>query len=111
MRRAAWVSLLFGLSACATAPAGYTEQLAAVDAGRMVFLGASDPRCGSCHTLAEAGATGTLGPNLDELKPDVPRVVAAVMQGVGIMRAQEHLSEEEVQALARYVSQVAGGSE
>jgi mono/diheme cytochrome c family protein len=33
-------------------------------AGRAVFEGQG---CGSCHTFAPAGATGTVGPNLDEV--------------------------------------------
>ena len=28
-----------------------------------------DSTCASCHTLAAAGSTGTVGPNLDQLKP------------------------------------------
>ncbi len=38
-------------------------------AGKSVFTGIGG--CSSCHTLAAAGATGTVGPNLDtRLKPD-----------------------------------------
>jgi cytochrome c2 len=33
-------------------------------AGRKLFLG--DARCGSCHTLKDAGSRGTVGPNLDD---------------------------------------------
>jgi mono/diheme cytochrome c family protein len=37
--------------------------------GKTVFTGVGS--CGSCHTLAAAGTTGTVGPNLDtKLKPD-----------------------------------------
>jgi mono/diheme cytochrome c family protein len=32
-------------------------------AGRKLFL--ADARCGSCHTLKDAGSRGTVGPNLD----------------------------------------------
>ena len=32
-------------------------------------------RCAGCHTLSAAGATGTVGPNLDQLKPTVAIVV------------------------------------
>ena len=31
-------------------------------AGRDVFVA----QCGSCHTLSDAGTSGTIGPNLDE---------------------------------------------
>jgi mono/diheme cytochrome c family protein len=33
-------------------------------AGRKIFL--ADGRCGSCHTLKDAGSRGTVGPNLDD---------------------------------------------
>src|SRR3954469_5878454 len=36
-------------------------------AGKQVFAKAG---CGGCHTLDAAGASGTVGPNLDEAKPD-----------------------------------------
>ena len=35
-------------------------------AGKVVFTS----NCATCHTLADAGATGSVGPNLDDLKPD-----------------------------------------
>ena len=35
-------------------------------AGKSVFTSAG---CSSCHTLQEAGATGTVGPNLDDVLP------------------------------------------
>ena len=38
-------------------------------AGKEVFLGTAG--CASCHTLADAGATGTVGPNLDAVKPSL----------------------------------------
>ena len=37
--------------------------------GEAIFKGAG---CAGCHTLAAAGATGTTGPNLDQLKPSAP---------------------------------------
>jgi cytochrome c oxidase subunit 2 len=46
------------------APAGATpEQVAA--AGKQIFIGGAG--CAGCHTLADAGATGQIGPNLDEV--------------------------------------------
>ena len=39
-----------------------TSPTATSTAGKSVFTSAG---CGSCHTLAAAGATGTIGPNLD----------------------------------------------
>ena len=51
-----------------TTPAGDPQPGADADvvAGKEVFESAG---CVGCHTLADAGATGTVGPNLDEAKP------------------------------------------
>jgi len=73
-----------------------------------LFLKSTTPACAVCHTLADAGAAGTIGPNLDELKPDANRVTQAVRNGIGVMPAFEALSDAEVQALAQYVSGATG---
>jgi mono/diheme cytochrome c family protein len=36
-------------------------------AGKEIFMTTAQPPCASCHTLAEANATGTVGPNLDDV--------------------------------------------
>ena len=36
-------------------------------AGKQIFTTTAQPPCASCHTLAEAGATGQVGPNLDDV--------------------------------------------
>jgi cytochrome c553 len=36
-------------------------------AGAEIFTSVAQPPCASCHTLAAAGATQTIGPNLDEV--------------------------------------------
>ena len=41
--------------------------------------------CGSCHTLADAGSTGTIGPNLDDAKPTKELAVDRVTNGAGAM--------------------------
>lgn len=76
----------------------------AQDDGRKLFTGVT-PACAICHTLKDADATGTIGPSLDELKPDAARVAKALRTGVGQMPAFPQLSEEQVQALARYIEQ------
>ena len=81
------------------------------EAGRALFLKATTPACAVCHTLADAGAAGTIGPNLDELKPDANRVTQAVRNGIGVMPAFDALSDADVQALAKYVSGVTGGAQ
>jgi cbb3-type cytochrome c oxidase subunit III len=65
--------------------------------------------CASCHTLADAGATGTVGPNLDQLKPPVDRVRSQVITGGGAMPAfKGTLTDAQIEAVAKYVSQAAG---
>ena len=67
-----------------TTPAETTPAGAAGDpvAGKAVFMSAG---CVNCHTLADAGATGTVGPNLDEKKPPAELVVERVTNGKGVM--------------------------
>lgn len=73
--------------------------------GRAIFLERAEPPCALCHTLKDAGATGEIGPDLDELKPDQERVSNAVKNGVGNMPPFENvLSEAEIAAVAHYVA-------
>ena len=51
-------------------------------AGAKVFVSAS---CGACHTLKAAGSTGTVGPNLDDLKPELDKIQSQVVNGGGGM--------------------------
>ena len=65
--------------------------------------------CATCHTLAAAGSTGTVGPNLDQLKPSDALVVHQVTNGGGGMPAfGSTLSKTQIQSVAKYVSTVAG---
>jgi mono/diheme cytochrome c family protein len=65
--------------------------------------------CATCHTLADAGATGSVGPNLDDLKPDEETVKNQVTNGGGGMPAfGGQLSETQIESVAKYVSSVAG---
>jgi cbb3-type cytochrome c oxidase subunit III len=74
-------------------------------AGKQVFA----DNCSSCHTLKDAGATGTVGPNLDQLKPSDPTVKRQVENGGGAMPAfKDQLSPAQIAAVAAYVSRVAG---
>lgn len=114
----ALVLLVFALAGCggdngdgeaeqqpeATAPADTGDGEAA--SGEAVFTS----NCGSCHTLAAAGTSGTTGPNLDELAPDAARVETQVRNGGGGMPAFEgQLSDAEITAVAEYVASSAGG--
>jgi cytochrome c6 len=92
--------------------AAHAQDAAGEELGRQVFTTTAQPPCALCHTLADAGATGAIGPNLDELKPTEGQVRAAVRGGVGVMPAYgETLSEEQIAAVAEYVATVAGQAE
>jgi mono/diheme cytochrome c family protein len=79
---------------------------AAGDPGQAVFSSS----CASCHTLAAAGASGAVGPNLDERKPDAATVSAIVSSGGGSMPSfSGRLSDAEIEAVAQYVATSAGG--
>lgn len=68
--------------------------------------------CGSCHTLAEADTSGAVGPNLDDLQPDVALVQSAIANGgagSGVMPANL-VSGEEAQQIADFVAGAAGSS-
>jgi mono/diheme cytochrome c family protein len=70
--------------------------------GKTVF---SDAGCGNCHILKAAGSTGTLGPNLDQLKPTRDQVIQQVKSGGGGMPAFDgKLSDSEIDAVAAFVS-------
>jgi mono/diheme cytochrome c family protein len=74
--------------------------------GKQVFASAG---CGGCHTLKDAGSTGNVGPNLDQLKPSKSTVQHQVEVGGGAMPAfKGRLSAAEIAAVADYVSSVAG---
>lgn len=74
--------------------------------GAAIFKGAG---CAGCHTLSAAGATGTTGPNLDQLKPSTSIVAHQVTVGGSIMPAfKGKLSPAQIQAVAKYVSSSAG---
>jgi mono/diheme cytochrome c family protein len=76
-------------------------------AGKAVF----NSNCKSCHTLKDAGATGSVGPNLDDLKPDKATVSRQVENGGGPMPAfKGKLSDTQINDVSAYVSSVAGQS-
>ncbi len=91
-----------GAPAPAPAPTGDAA------AGKQVFESAG---CVACHTLADAGASGTVGPNLDQAKPPATLVVTRVTNGAGAMPSfKGKLSEKQIEDVAAYVSSVAGTS-
>jgi cbb3-type cytochrome c oxidase subunit III len=73
--------------------------------GKSIFTA----NCGGCHVLADAGTSGTVGPNLDEAKPSRALAVDRVTNGKGVMPPfGDKLSEEQIQAVAEYVATNAG---
>jgi cbb3-type cytochrome c oxidase subunit III len=73
--------------------------------GKTIFTA----ECSSCHTLKAAGATGTVGPNLDQLKPSESVVKHQVEVGGGVMPAfKGKLTDQQISAVATYVSSSAG---
>jgi cbb3-type cytochrome c oxidase subunit III len=85
---------------------GFVEPVAVTGTnGETIFKA----KCGSCHTLAAAGTTGTQGPNLDLLKPTFERAKAQVIKGGGIMPAFKGvLTDAQIDAVAKYVAAQAG---
>ena len=74
--------------------------------GKEIFLNAGN--CATCHSLKDAGSNAMVGPNLNEIRPDIGRVKNAVLNGIGVMPAyQGILSSEEIDAVSHYVSESA----
>jgi mono/diheme cytochrome c family protein len=75
-------------------------------AGAAVFKTAG---CGSCHTLKAAGASGQIGPNLDEVRPGFSIARTRVEQGGGGMPAfGGRLSPQQIRDVAAFVAKNAG---
>ncbi len=75
-------------------------------AGKTVFTSAG---CTACHTLKDANATGTVGPNLDDAKPPFQLVVERVTLGKGVMPSfKGKLKDQQIADVAQYVSTIAG---
>ena len=76
--------------------------------GAAIFTSAG---CGGCHTLAAAHTNGTVGPNLDQLKPDYRTVTAQVTNGGASMPAfKSSLSAQQIADVAAYVVTSTGGT-
>jgi mono/diheme cytochrome c family protein len=90
----------------AAVPAQYKDGDPA--AGKKVFQ--TGP-CAGCHTLADAGTHGNVGPNLDQAKPPLSLVVDRVVHGKGNMPALKgQLSDKQIADVAAYVVKATGGS-
>ncbi len=70
--------------------------------GREIFL--EQGTCSSCHTLNDAGSQANIGPNLNEIRPDLNRVIIAVTNGIGVMPSFDGiLTTDEINSVAHYV--------
>jgi mono/diheme cytochrome c family protein len=88
-----------------TLPAAYKGGDAT--AGKHVFLTAG---CTACHTLKDAGSTGTVGPNLDQAKPPATLVYMRVTQGAGQMPSfKGKLTTKQIADVIAYVTKATGG--
>ena len=88
------------------AQASESPSAEAAERGRALF---TDTGCVQCHTLNDAGATGTAGPTLDG-NPHLTRalILDRVSHGRGDMPGfLGLLTEEEIERLADYVLQAA----
>jgi len=73
--------------------------------GKQIFV----TKCGGCHTLNDAGTTGTQGPNLDAVKPSFAVAKKQIINGGGIMPAFKGvLTDAQIDAVAKYVASRAG---
>ena len=77
-------------------------------AAKTTFLKAG---CTGCHTLADAHSTGTVGPNLDQAKPPLSRVVDRVVNGKNAMPPfKGTFSTKQIADVAAYVVKATGGN-
>lgn len=108
----AWAATLLTTTTCALAAAGCGGGDGGASDGGAPRSGAELFRsngCASCHTLAAVGATGSFGPDLDELRPDAAAVAHKVAVGGGGMPAfEDKLSRAELDRLAAWVAREAG---
>jgi mono/diheme cytochrome c family protein len=77
-------------------------------AGKQIFLTSG---CTGCHTLAAVHSTGTVGPNLDQAKPDYRLVTAHVTLGGAVMPSfKSKLTTQQIADVASFVVQATGGT-
>jgi mono/diheme cytochrome c family protein len=54
--------------------------------------------------MSAAGTTGTVGPNLDDLKPSLQAAIEQITNGGGAMPPfKDQLTDAQIKALAQYV--------
>ena len=96
---AAYVASVAGTPASAQAAGGRIE----ATEGKAIFAAAG---CGTCHVLADADSSGTIGPNLDQSQPSVELAIDRVTNGSGQMPSfRDRMSEAQIRAVAEYVAE------
>jgi len=88
-------------------------------AGKQIFTATAQPPCSSCHTLSEAGASGQVGPNLDDVLKGKdaafihesivdPNAEVASGFSAGVMPDvyDQQLSDEQLADLVAFLQQV-----
>jgi len=84
-----------------------TPDAAVLERGKALFSTDAIPACAICHTLADAGAEGAIGPDLDELKPGKDVILKVLQEGMGAMPPfADTMSDEDKQAVADYIVKV-----
>ena len=82
-----------------TEPAGGGDPAA----GKEIFIGVGG--CGSCHTFADAGTSGSIGPNLDDAAPSFDLALDRITNGQGAMPSfSGQLTDQQIADVAAYVS-------
>jgi mono/diheme cytochrome c family protein len=104
----------------ADAVAAYVAKVVADPEAKIALppgAGGDDPKlafesnCGTCHVLADARTTGTVGPNLDQAKPQLQEAITQITNGGGGMPPfKGQLSDQQIRALAQYLVRATGGS-
>ncbi len=101
-RVVALVVLVLLLAGCGGKKSSQSSALASLP-GAKVFAGAG---CGGCHTLQAAKSKGTVGPDLDQLRPDAQTVERQVRNGgVGMPSFSKKLNEVQISQVAEFVSE------
>lgn len=113
MTSSTWSRVAGALLMCAAgASLAAGPDAAKLEKGKAIFMTKAVPACAVCHTLKDAGATGAIGPNLDDLKPSYEHVKEMVLGGAGTMPSfAETLDADAIDAVATYVSHITGGAE
>ena len=102
VRAAALILIVLVGAGCGGKKSGGRSSSASLP-GAKVFASAG---CGDCHTLASAKSKGTVGPDLDQVRPDAQRVERQVRNGgVGMPSFAKELTDVEISQVAEFVSE------